>query len=443
LRVFLQRLQEADLLLEVEETLSPRFELADIIARVPERTLLFNRVEGYEWRVAANLLATRRHLALALGVAPESIRQALAEALKEPEAPRVKPYDPSLWEVHSDPDLTRIPVLTHYPGEAGPYLTTAIVAARYPGRKGYNLSIHRMLPISKNKVAVRVVPRHLHQILDEAGGEVEVAVLVGVPPQVMVAASLQPPYGVSEYDVANRLTGGRLTLVEAEGVEAAIPAGTELVLEGTLSAKELAEEGPFVDLTGTYDAVRRQPTITFHRAHIRRDPVYHALLPGGPEQVLLMSLPQELKLWEALGRVVPRVRGVNLTSGGLGYFHAVVSIEKQTDGDGKNAIMACFGASHALKLVVVVDSDVDPYDLEAVEWALATRFQADRGLVVVEGARGSSLDPSSAKQGVTAKLGLDATLPVSGDRGPFIRARTQASERSRQVGESLARRLKG
>ena len=157
------------------------------------------------------------------------------------------------------------------------------------------------------------------------------------------------------------------------------------------------------------------PVITFTRMHLAKNAVYQTVVASTREHSLFMGLPQELKIRDALSKSVPKFRGINLTPASGGYFHCIVSIDKSNDGDGKTAILNCLAASHPLKLVIAVDSDVDPFDLEQVEWALSTRFQADTGIVMIKGARGSSFDPSSAKSAVTAKLGLDATLGVKQD----------------------------
>ena len=166
--------------------------------------------------------------------------------------------------------------------------------------------------------------------------------------------------------------------------------------------------------------------------------MYQAVVASTKEHSMFMGLPQELKIREALTKSVPGVRGINLTPSGGGYFHCIVSIAKGNDGDGKTAIMNCFAASHPLKLVVAVDSDVDPFKPEQVEWALATRFQASTGLLHVKGAKGSSLDPSSGKTAVTSKLGLDSTLPVKADRSVYERAKPVSSDRINAILESLS-----
>jgi UbiD family decarboxylase len=172
-----------------------------------------------------------------------------------------------------------------------------------------------------------------------------------------------------------------------------------------------------VDITGTVDGVREQPVVEIDRVYHMPEPIFHAILPGGYEHYMMMGLPKEPLIHRAVGAVVPQVRAVRLTEGGCCWLHAVVSIKQQKEGDAKNAMMAAFAGHASLKRVVVVDEDVDPFDDHAVEWALATRFQADRDTMVVQGARGSSLDPSA--DGTTAKLGLDATIPPETDRTRF------------------------
>jgi UbiD family decarboxylase len=345
------------------------------------------------------------------------------------------------WSFVGDADLTKLPVLMHFPKEAGYYLTAGIVVARFPNTETENLSFHRMLMLSKNKVAARLVPRHLNQIAKDAQKKkIPVSVVIGPPPSVFLASSLQIEYGSSEYNIANALAEGSLKLSRSEQSDIAVPVDSEVVLEGYIDFEELVDEGPFVDLTGTYDEVRKQPVITLQRMRYRTDSVYQTVLASTLEHSLFMGLPQELRIIEALAKSIPGVHGINLTPSSGGYFHCIISIDKGNDGDGKTAILNCFAASHPLKLVVAVDRDVNPFDLKQVEWALTTRFQADTGVVLLKGARGSSLDPSSGKSAVTSKLGLDATLPVKKDRNPFERAtikNTQnVDEILRQIGFS-------
>lgn len=419
LRKHLDTLRKQKQLVEVDEPLSPKFEIAGLLHSSQHKPILFNNVKGSEIRVAANICPNKSHLAAALSIPEERLVDRIISAQSNPRQPETIDFNRRNWDVHGEADLTKLPILTHYERDKGPYITAAMVAARFPENGEENLSVQRMLPISRNEVVARVVPRHLLEILKRRGGEVEVAVSLGLHPAVFLGTSLQPAYGQGEYSIVNSLLDGSLQLMRCEEIDVRVPADAEIVLEGTLSANRTVEEGPFVDLTGTYDAIRTQPTIRFTKMRMKRDAIYPALLPAGEEHKLFMGLPQELKIWDYLKRSTPGVKKVHLTSGGAGYFHCIVSLDKSSEGDGKTAIVNCFAASHPLKLVIAVDSDIDPTRWEEVEAALATRFQADKGMVVIHGARGSSLDPSSGKSAVTSKLGLDATLPLNAEKASF------------------------
>jgi len=290
-------------------------------------------------------------------------------------------------------------------------------------------------------MAIRLVPRHLFRLWSmakEARRDLDVAIAVGVHPAVLLAAASSPPFGVSEYGVANRLLKGRLKLIKCEKVNAYAPAESEMILEGRISHFEEAPEGPFVDITGAYDARRMQPIVEVINVMRREDYIYQALLPGGPEHMLLMGLPREAAIYDAVSKVVPEVRAVNLTMGGCGWLHAVISIRKQSDGDAKNALLAAFAAHPSLKHAIVVDEDVDVFNPSEVEWAIATRFQADEDLVVIRNVRGSTLDPSAdIETGLTTKVGLDATAPLMLPKERFERANVPISDRAAKIIESI------
>ncbi len=273
--------------------------------------------------------------------------------------------------------------------------------------------------------------------------DVDVAISIGVHPAVLLAAASSPPFGVSEYGVANKLLGGDLRLIKCEKVDAYAPAEAEMVLEGRISFEEEVEEGPFVDITGTYDVKRMQPVVEIVNVMHREDHIYQALLPGGPEHRLLMGIPREASVYEAVSKVVPRVRAVSFSNGGCGWLHAAVSIDKQTDGDAKNALLAAFAGHPSLKHAVVVDSDIDVFNLDEVEWAIALRFQAGEDLFVIPEVRGSTLDPSADQEkGLTSKMGIDATRPLGIPMENFEKAEIPESERASRISDKISRRLK-
>ncbi|KXB09055.1 hypothetical protein AKJ35_01470, partial [candidate division MSBL1 archaeon SCGC-AAA833F18] len=226
-----------------------------------------------------------------------------------------------------------------------------------------------------------------------------------------LAAATSSSYEFDEYEMAGALLDD-LKLAECNSVDLEIPARGEIILEGRLLAGERASEGPFADITGTYDAVRDQPVFEVDCLTMREDAFYQAILPGGSEHRLLMGMPREPLIFEEVGKNV-KVNNVILTPGGCGWLHGVISISKEKDEDGKKAIEAAFKAHPSMKHVVVVDDDVNIYDSREVEWAIATRARADRDVMIKSNVKGSSLDPTAdSETRIGSKMGIDATIDL-------------------------------
>jgi UbiD family decarboxylase len=323
-------------------------------------------------------------------------------------------------------DVLSLPALKFYERDGGLYITSSIVIAKTPDLDSYNASIHRLMVLSGDSLAIRLVPRHLYRIYElnkEQGRETPVAIVIGAHPVVELASSMSPPYGVFEFELVKALSGEDLEIAYTPKYSLPVPAYSSVVIEGRITL-ETVSEGPFVDILLLYDRVRQQPVVKVDSIYVSKDRDYfHVILPGGWEHMLLMGLPREAAIWDSVRRVVPCVRKVRLTPASGMWLHAVISICRESEGDGKTAIMAAFAAHPSLKHVVVVDEDIDPDRPEEVEWAIATRFQASRGLVLVHHARGSTLDPSS-EDGLTDKVGIDATFPIK-SRELFLRPRAR------------------
>jgi UbiD family decarboxylase len=425
LREFLKKMEKE--ILHIKNELATRFEIPFIMKSFDNQDpiLLFENVKGYETNVVANVCGTRKRICEALDVNQDGLYRKLTEAWRAPKKPKVV-GDGAVKEV-DEKDLSNIPILTHFERDAGPYITSAVVYAKGIDGNVENVSVHRLQVLDKKRLAIRLVPRHLFSLWQkarEASKDLEVTISIGVHPAIILAASSPVPFGVNEFEVANALLNNGLRLVECEHVNAYAPADAELVLEGKISAREETAEGPFVDITGTYDIQRTQPVVKVLNVMHREDYVYQALLPSGAEHKLLMGLPHEVLIWEAVSKVVPKVHAVNLSVGGSRWLHAIISIEKQLDGDGKNALLAAFAAHPSLKHAVVVDSDINVFDPCDVEWAIATRFQASEDLIILNNVRGSTLDSSADQEtGLTSKMGLDATKPFTKPKEKFERAR--------------------
>jgi 2,5-furandicarboxylate decarboxylase 1 len=442
-RDFLETSERERDVLHVKERVSPRFEISYISKSFDNEgpILLFEKVKGTDRKVATNVCGSRKRICKALHISHDGLHERLVKAWHSPKKGKLV-RNGDLKRVKTV-NLRSFPVLTHFEKDAAPYITSAIVHAKSTDRKTENVSVHRLQILDKNHLAIRLVPRHLFKLwrmAKEAGQDLDVAISIGLHPAVLLAASSPLPLGVCEFDVANALLGQTLRLIECENVDANAPADAEIVLEGRISAAKEVVEGPFADITGTYDVPRKQPIVTIVGVLQQEDCIYHGLVPSGTEHRLLMGVPHEALIWEAVSRVVPKVYDVNLSVGGCGWLHAVISLEKQVDGDGKNALLAAFAAHPSLKHAVVVDPDVDVFDASNVEWAIATRFQASEDLILVKNARGSTLDSSADQEtGLTTKVGVDATGPFTKPKEKFERAKIIVAKRI----EALADRMHG
>jgi len=420
LRAWLQTF--ADDVVKVKERTSRELEAARALLRHPTTPVHFADLDGFE--AVGNLWSTRDRISRALGITKEDLFKKIMEAQTHPRDVRIVDRADFQANASTDIDLLDSPVPKLFPNDAGRYITAGVWVAEREGVR--NLSFHRILLLDKNRGVCRIVPRHLRHMYNEAmkaGEELKVAVCIGLDPWNLLAGGTSVEYGVDESRIASALTqsclGKPVDLVRIEN-GLTVPAEAEYVLEGRL-INETHDEGPFVDAVRTYDRVRKEPVLVVDRIYHRDDPIFHIIVGGLDEHFMFMGMPREPVIYQAVARAVPHVKAVRLTEGGCAWLHGVVSIRKQHQGDAKNAIMAAFGAHTSMKQVTIVDEDIDVYDDRDVEWAVATRFQADRGLVVLHGVRGSSIDPS-AHDGFTSKVGIDATKPLGADSVLFDKA---------------------
>ncbi|MEM0202507.1 MAG: UbiD family decarboxylase [Archaeoglobaceae archaeon] len=359
------------------------------------------RVEGK--RVATNFLSSREALAKFLGIDAKKVAIELANRFEEKEKIEIKDFE-ELGLRKLPLNLYDLPIIKYFPRDTARYVTAGIVVAR---RRHYNASFHRMMLLDDHRFAVRLVPpRHtflMWREAVEANEDLQVAVCIGVHPLFMLASATRVPWG-EEFSYASKLMRG---LVLYKKGDLLIP-DSEIVLFGRITAETTAE-GPFVDLTGTYDDVRNEPILEVDEIYAKEDYIYYSITPGAYEHRVLMGIPYEPVIYRFVSNVC-KVKNVATTVGSRNYFHAIVQIEKKTEGDAKNAIIAALAANPSLKGVIVVDEDIDIFSYEDIDYAIATRFQADKDFVVIPGARGSSLDPSADE--TTAKWGIDATKPL-------------------------------
>lgn len=419
-RKFLDQVAASGDLVSMNIPVDTTFELANIAHALAQQPVLFNHIADYPgWRVCANPCADRRYFSMALDVPVDQLIHHLAQANDHPQKPPVVAQGSCQEIIQEEVDLHKLPILLHLPQDAGHYIASAVVITRDP-ELGPNMCYHRLLRLDKTHFAARIVERRgTHTAMSKTVGDLPVAICIGVSLPVHLAASMSPPPGIDEMAVANALFP--TPVVKCLTNDLHVPADAEIVLEGRITAQR-HQEGPFMDLTETMDIERDQPVIEIDLITHRRDPIFHALLPGGLEHKTLMGMPKEPTIFAEVN-MVARCTGVAITPGGASWLHAVVQIDKQGPDDGRHAIAAAFKGHGSLKHVWIVDTDVDLFDPMAVEWALATRFQADKDLVVLENQPGSSLDPSGlhvpGQKSLTAKLGFDCTIPWGADKTKF------------------------
>jgi len=423
-RDFIDQVTKSGDLVSIDRQVSVDYELANVAHALDGRTVLFNHIKDYPgWRICAGACSSRRFFGMGLGVPVADLLHTNARALVNPEPPPLVESGPCQQVIREDFSLYELPILLHLPEDAGHYIASNVVIIKDP-ELGRNMCYHRLLRLDEKRFAVRIVEgRGTASALAKTEGDFPVAICIGVSLATHLAASMSPPPGVDELSVANAMSPTPLVKCLTSDLE--VPADAEIVIEGRITRKNTSE-GPFMDLTETMDVVRQQPVIEIDLVTHRENPIYHALLPGGLEHKLLMGMPREPTIFNAVNEVT-KCTGVVITPGGASWLHAVVQIEKQGPGDGRRAIEAAFRGHSSLKHVWIVDTDVDIHDPAEVEWALATRFQADNNLVIYPDQPGSSLDPSGihvpGMKSRTAKMGLDCTIPWDADKSKYVKGR--------------------
>ena len=408
---------------EIDTPVSVNFDMREESETSENESLLFSDIiEAPGHRATMNIL-TRRRLCEAFEVEPGELIDILSWAMENPSEPILTDSRkaPVLDNSMVEPDLLGIPIPWHYREDGGRYQSASIIIAQYEGIR--NTSFHRQLVKAKDSTSVRLVPRHLRTMVDNAhkkNEEVPIAVVNGPDPVVLLAAAMSFDEPLDELRVAaalhERLYGSQLEVIELEnGI--VVPAISEYAMEARITTST-GEEGPYVDITGTVDDIRLEPVIEYDKIHHRNSPIFHALIPAGVEHMTLMGMPRAPTIKTAVSEVVT-CTDVYLTDGGSGWLSSVVQIIPEEKGDGMKAIKAALDGHKSMKQVIVVDDDIDVTNSSRVEWALMTRWQPDKDTLILSDQKGSSLDPSRSSDGTTSKIGMDATIEPGIDRSPY------------------------
>jgi 4-hydroxy-3-polyprenylbenzoate decarboxylase len=454
LREFLALLEQRGELKRVAVEVSPYLEMTEICNRVLQQggpAILFEKPKGHTIPVLANLFGTPKRVAMGMGEeSVDGLREVgkLLAYLKEPDPPQglkdawdklpvlkkvldmapkersSAPCQEIVWEAE-EVDLSRLPIQTCWPGDAGPLITWALTVTRGPNKARQNLGIYRQQVLSRNKVIMRWLP-HRGGALDfrdhclaYPDQPFPVAAALGADPATILAAVTPVPDTLSEYQFAGLLRGARTELVKCIGSQLQVPASAEIVLEGHILPGEVALEGPFGDHTGYYNEQEQFPVFTVDRITMRREPIYHSTYTGKPpdEPAILGAALNEVFV-PLLTRQFPEIVDFYLPPEGCSYRLAVASMRKQYPGHAKRVMFGIWSFLRQFmytKFIVVVDDDVDVRDWKEVVWALTTRVDPARDTIIAQNTPIDYLDFASPVSGLGSKMGIDATNKWPGE----------------------------
>lgn len=432
LRDWLDHLAEHGRLAVIRPDIGLRYELAAIAKRLDGvKATFFPRPGGHKVPVVSGLLGDRAWVADAMGVAHDAVLGRFSEAVANPLPWREVTSAPVQEVVHEDVDLVRLlPIPTHNELDSGPYISAGLLIARNPRTGVQNVAIHRCQVNPPDQLGILLLPRHTLSFFDaaeQAGEALEIAIVIGVDPLTSLASQAILPIDHDELEIAGALHGRPLEVVKCVSNAVRVPAGAEIVLEGRILPGKRAAEGPFGEFPQYYGERAERHVARIDRVTHRRDAIFHTIVGGANEHLLLGAIPREATLLGHLRRTFPGIQDLHLSMGGVGRYVLYVRLRKRQEGEGKNVILGALAAHYDIKHVVVVDEDVDIHNPREVEWAVATRSQADQDVVIVTNSQGSKLDPSS-RDGVSAKMGIDATVKVAAPAGKFKRIHVPGEE---------------
>lgn len=426
LRDFLNVLEATANLVHFGEELSTWCEIPaaiEYIARHIGKTVVFNKVKGYGIPVVGNLFATRKHLAIAFRVREEELEQTYLTRAENPIKPKMVDTGPVQEMVTKDDvDIQQsIPVLTYHEKDVGPYMTSAVTVAKDPETGIRGMGVHRIQIKSRDTIGIFLATPPLSNFLakSEAAGEpLDIAIASGVDPLTFCAAIFSAPKGVDKFDIAGGFAQAPTELVKCCSVDLEVPANAEFVLEGHIIPRVREREGPFGESTGyymTFDNPVGKITAITHRSK----PIYYGLVPFTGEEEILAQIMTRRYLFKTTREAVPDVSVLDLSSLGIAGL-CVVQIDKKREEDALKVIDHLLLAPH-VKVGVVVDRDVNIFELNEVAWAITTRVRPDKDVTIKSGLPGSVIDPSvgglekgelGRLVGQSAKLGIDATKPL-------------------------------
>jgi len=423
LRAFLASLEAEGDLIRIRDRVSTEYDVVGLTRQASDQggpALLFENVEGSDFPVLSGLFGTQRRVARALGVPEKELFARYMERegrILEPKMAERSACQEVVWK-SADIDLGKLPILRHYEKDGGSFITAGLQIAKDPQTAKRNVSIHRMLPLGKDRLTVFAPPgRHLRTIIErneERGQGTPIATAIACSPAAQIGSQARAPYGVDEFAVAGGLCGEPVELTKCASIDVEVPADSEIVIEGVTIPGERADDGPFGEYPGTYSDVKPVPVLKVTAITFRKGAIYQNTLTGMPmtENHYMMQPAATSLAWREVSRITPEVKAINVTAGGTCRHHVVVSIKKRHPAEARNVGLALLASPLGAKYVVVVDHDIDVFDPLQVEWAMNIRMQADQDVVIIPNLYSPTLDPSAPASRTSAKMLVDATAPL-------------------------------
>jgi len=480
LREFIAMLEARGELVRIKQEIDPNLEMTEISDRTLKAkgpALLFENPKGYGYPVLTNLFGTPERVALGMGQKDVSALREVGivlAALKEPEPPKgmrdawdklpiykqVLNMAPKLVKKAAcqafvikgdDVDLSKLPIQTCWPGDAGPLVTWPLVITRGPHKERQNLGIYRQQLIAKNKLIMRWLS-HRGGALDfrewqqqNPGKPYPVAVALGADPATILGAVTPVPDTLSEYAFAGLLRGSKTEVVNALSSDLQVPASAEFILEGFIYPDDMADEGPFGDHTGYYNEVDQFPVFTVETITHRENPIYHSTYTGRPpDEPAILGVALNEVFVPILKKQFPEIVDFYLPPEGCSYRMAIVTIKKQYPGHAKRIMLGVWSFLRQFmytKFVIICDDDVNARNWEDVIWAITTRMDPTRDTTLIDNTPIDYLDFASPVSGLGSKMGMDATNKWPGETtrewGEPIVMDTSVSERVDDIWESL------
>ena len=403
----------------VDAPIDPKFEPSALVAKLDAQkkrpVIVFNKIKGSAYPVVTNVTASRKRLALALGVAPDKMIERYLEAIRHPLPPVTVASGPVFEEVIAgdDVDILKFPQITHHLADAGPYFTGAIVLCKDPESGKYNASFNRLMIRDKRHTSIHLTTnKHLwHSYLkkESKGEPLEIAILIGVHPALALGSLYIGGMDEDELGIMGALTGEPLPVAQCKTIDLKVPVNAEILLEAEILPHVREGEGPFGEFTGYSIGQRDREVVKIKSICQRKSPLFYDISVGQFDHLLLSTLPMEASLYAHVKAAVPTVRAVRIPA----PFMAFISLKNVAPGVVNSAVLAAFNADMYMKHVVVVDEDIDVFNTARVMWAMGTRCQPHRDVILLPNLRGSDLDPSCAPDGFTSKMGIDATAKPS------------------------------